>query len=80
MDIGLPDSSLSRVNFMPSSPLPAPNGVQPWGDTDDLNLEFIDMVLKNKANCLFTPLKRLDYCYYLNNWTAACTYNAIELI
>jgi hypothetical protein len=30
----------------------------------------MDMVLKNKANCLLTPLKRSDYQYYLNNWTA----------
>jgi hypothetical protein len=67
MDIGLPTSSPSGVNFMPSSPPPAPNGVQPWADSNDLNHEFIDMVLKNKANCLLTPLKRSDYQYYLNN-------------
>jgi hypothetical protein len=29
MDIGLPTSLLSRVNFMPLSPPLAPNGVQP---------------------------------------------------
>ena len=28
------------------------------------------MVLKNKANCLLTPLKRSDYRHYLNNRTA----------
>ena len=61
MDISLQTLSPSGVNFMPSSPPPAPNGVQPWAESDDLNLEFMDMVLKNKANCLLTPLKRLDY-------------------
>jgi hypothetical protein len=68
MDVGLPSSSPSGVNFMPSSPPPAPNGVEPWHP--DLNNEFMDMVLKNRANCLLTPLKRSDYRYYLNNRTA----------
>ena len=54
---------------MPSSPLLAPNGVQHWPNSDDLNLEFMDMVLKNKGNCLLTPLKHSDYRYYLNNQT-----------
>jgi hypothetical protein len=67
MDISLPTLSPSGVNFIPSLPPPAPNGVQPWAESDDLNLEFMDMVLKNKANCFLTPLKRLDYQYYLNN-------------
>ena len=61
MDIGLPTSLPSGVNFIPSSPPLAPNGVQPWAGSNDLNLEFMDMVLKYKANCLLTPLKRLDY-------------------
>jgi len=55
---------------MPLSLPLAPNGVQPWPNPDDLNLEFIDIVLKNKANCLLTPLKRSDYYYYLNNQAA----------
>jgi len=70
MDIGLPASSPSGVNFMPSSPPPARGGLDPWPNSDDLNIKFIDMVLKNKGNCLLTPLKRLDYRYYLNNRTA----------
>jgi hypothetical protein len=70
MDIGLPASSPCGVNFMPSSPPLAPNGVQPWANSNELNNEFMDMVLKNKSNCLLTPLKRLDYWYYLNNRTA----------
>jgi hypothetical protein len=70
MDIGLPASSPSGVNFMPSSPLPAHGGVDPWPNSDDLNFQFIDIALKNKGNCLLTPLKRSDYWYYLNNWTA----------
>jgi hypothetical protein len=68
MDIGLPAASPSSVNFMPSSPPPPANGVEPW--PEDLNFEFMDMVCKNKANCLLTPLKRSDYRYYLNNRTA----------
>ena len=70
MDIGLLASSPSGVNFMPPSPPLAPNGVQPWANSNELNNEFIDMVLKNKANCLLIPLKRSDYQYYLNNRTA----------
>ena len=70
MDIGLLAASPSGVDFMPSSPPLAPNGVQPWPNSDDLNLEFMDMVLKNKGNCLLTPLKRSDYRHYLNNRTA----------
>jgi hypothetical protein len=69
MDVGLLAASLSGVNFMPSSPPPAPNGVQPWPNSNDLNLEFMDMVLKNTGNCLLTPLKRSDYWHYLNNRT-----------
>jgi len=68
MDVGLLAPSLFSVNFMPSSPPLALNGVQPW--PEDLNFEFMDMVCKNKANCLLTPLKRSDYWYYLNNRTA----------
>jgi hypothetical protein len=71
MDIGLLASSPSGVNFMPSSPpLLARGGVNPWPNFDDLNIEFMDMALKNKGNCLLTPLKRSDYRYYLNNRTA----------
>jgi hypothetical protein len=70
MDISLLAVSLSRVNFMPLSPPLALNSVQPWPNSNDLNLEFIDMVLKNKGSCLLTPLKRSDYYHYLNNWTA----------
>ena len=66
MDVGLSASSLSGVNFMPSSPPPI--GIKPW--VDNLNDGFIDMVLKNKSNCLLTPLKRSDYQHYLNNRTA----------
>ena len=66
MDIGLPTSSPSGVNFMPSSP--PSGGVECW--PDDLNSQFIEMVLKNKGNCLLTPAKRSDYRYYLNNRTA----------
>jgi hypothetical protein len=65
MDVGLPAPSPSGVNFMPSSPPPAPNGVLCW--PEDTNEAFMDMVLKNKANCLLTPLKCYDYRYYLNN-------------
>jgi hypothetical protein len=68
MDVGLPSSLLSGVNFMLSSPPPAPNGVEPW--YPDLNNEFMDMVLKIRANCLLILLKRSDYRYYLNNRTA----------
>jgi hypothetical protein len=68
MDISLLAASPFGVNFMPSSPPPPANGVEPW--PKDLNFEFMDMICKNKANCLLTPLKRLDYQYYLNNWTA----------
>jgi len=65
MDVGLLASSLSGVNFMPSSLLPPPNGVEPW--LEDLNFKFIDMVCQNRANLLLTPRKRSDYQYYLNN-------------
>ena len=70
MDIGLATSSPSGVNFMPSSPPPARGGVDPWPNSDDLNIEFIDIALKIRGNCLLTPLKRSDYRYYLNNRTA----------
>jgi len=70
MDIGLPALSPSRVNFMPSLLPLARGGVDPWPNSDDLNIQFMDMVLKNKSNCLLTPLKRSDYRYYLNNRTA----------
>jgi len=41
MDIGLPTSSPSGVNFIPSPLLLAPNSVQPWAESNDLNLEFM---------------------------------------
>ena len=63
MDIGLPTSSPSGVNFMPSSP--PSGGVECW--PDDLNSQFIEMVLKNKGNCLLALAKCSDYQYYLNN-------------
>jgi hypothetical protein len=69
MDIGLLASSPSRVNFMLSSPLLARGGVDPWPNSDNLNIKFMDIALKNKGNCLLTLLKRLDYWHYLNNQT-----------
>jgi hypothetical protein len=66
MDIGLQASSPLGVNFVPSSPLPA-CGVNPWPNSYNLNIEFIDIVLKFRGNCLLMLLKRLDYQYYLNN-------------
>jgi hypothetical protein len=56
---------------MPSSPPPLiPSSVECWPAGDDLYSQFIEMVLKNKGNCLLTPTKRSDYRYYLNNRTA----------
>jgi hypothetical protein len=76
MDIGLPAPSLSGVNFMPS-PLPpgASSNTNCWPDPKDgpspeygdLNYQFIEIATKKRGNCLLTPLKRLDYQYYLNN-------------
>jgi hypothetical protein len=66
MDIGLPTSSPCGVNFMPSSP--PTNGVRPW--PENLNEEFMDHFISKRNLMLLTPLKRLDYWYYLNNCDA----------
>jgi hypothetical protein len=56
---------------MPSSPLPRiPGGIECWPEGDELNSQFIDMVLAKKGNCLLILLKRSDYRYYFNNRTA----------
>jgi hypothetical protein len=65
MDIGLPTSSPSGVNFMPSSPPPQSNGLRCW--LEDLNEQFMDYVLKQRGLQLLTPIKRQDYRHYLNN-------------
>jgi hypothetical protein len=65
MDIGLPASSPSGVNFMPSSPLPQENGIRYW--PEDLTERFMDHVLKQRGLQLLTPIKRQDYRHYLNN-------------
>jgi len=64
MDIGLPASSPSGVNFMPVSPPPT-NGVRPW--PEKLNEEFMDFFISKRNLMLLTPLKRSDYRHYLNN-------------
>jgi hypothetical protein len=68
MDVGLPAPLPSGINFMPSSPLPQPGGVQPW--PEDLNLKFMAIVCQNKKTTLLTSIKRQDYRFYLNNRTA----------
>ena len=62
MDIGLSGSSPHGVNFMPSSPLAT--RVQPW--LENLNEAFMDYFISKPNLRLLTPLKRLDYRYYLN--------------
>jgi hypothetical protein len=59
MDIGLLASSLSGVNFMPSSQPPPANGMKCW--LDDLNDKFIDMVCPQKKLQLLTPHRCSDY-------------------
>ena len=73
MDIGLPASSPSGVNFMPSSPPPLANGMKCW--PDDLNDKFMDMVCPQKKLLLLTPRRRSDYRFYLNNREATCQSN-----
>jgi hypothetical protein len=53
IDIGLPASSLSGVNFMSSLPPPPPNGIQSW--PPDLNDS------PQKKLQLLTSNKHLDY-------------------
>ena len=69
MDIGLSGLSPHGVNFMPLSPPPQAlsDTIDCWPEGTSLNKKFIDMVLKKHGNCLLTPLKHLDYWYYLNN-------------
>jgi hypothetical protein len=69
MDIGLSDSSPHSARFMPSSlpPEALSDTIDCWPEGTILNEKFMDMVLKKRGNCLLTPLKHLDYWYYLNN-------------